>query len=240
MVPVTGYLSWFIPGPISFCLANQDTPTSTQTLLYLANADLDTSDGRSSPWSIEVFFLSPLSRAGSSAQASLVASHVRPMGCAASASSARFPRGESAIRFSKVLPSDAPAPVRPVARALVSSDQPRVNDREVLASLTELKEHDLQLPQTFQDVPGEALLAAPDILFAISSEDQIYYDDSTLATYRSWEPSMEPRPLGQPLPPGPQEHLENMHRVLRLARSARRHPRAFKVVLGRDEDSDEE
>ena len=127
MVPVTGYLSWFIPGPISFCLANQDTPTSTQTLLYLANADLDTSDGRSSPWSIEVFFLSPLSRAGSSAQASLVASHVRPMGCAASASSARFPRGESAIRFSKVLPSDAPAPVRPVARALVSSDQPRVN-----------------------------------------------------------------------------------------------------------------
>lgn len=27
---------------------------------------------------------------------------------------------------------------------------------------------------------------------------------------------MEPRPLGQPLPPGPQEHLENMHRVLVL------------------------
>ena len=46
-------------------------------------------------------------------------------------------------------------------------------DREVLASLTELKEHDLQLPQTFQDVPGEALLAAPDILLPDPVQDDV-------------------------------------------------------------------
>lgn len=70
--------------------------------------------------------------------------------------------------------------------------------------------------------------------------DQIEFDDVKLSTYRSWTMPVDPPPRNQPLPPGPNEHMKNVHRVLRLARAAQRHPRAFRVILGRDPESDEE
>ncbi|CAK9003418.1 unnamed protein product [Durusdinium trenchii] len=85
----------------------------------------------------------------------------------------------------------------------------------------------------------EASKARP-ILFEISQEEQIDFDDSQLKSYKSFEwPDEDKTPL-QALPPGREEHERNLRRVKRLSRSARRYPRAFRVIVGRDSSSESE
>ena len=56
------------------------------------------------------------------------------------------------------------------------------------------------------------------------------FDESLLKSYHSWElPEADP-PMNQPLPPGRNEHQNNLSIIARFSRVAQRHPRAFRAV----------
>ncbi|CAK9077446.1 unnamed protein product, partial [Durusdinium trenchii] len=111
-----------------------------------------------------------------------------------------------------------------------------VRARQVVAERAPLIQQ--QLSQATSAM-AEASKARP-ILFEISQEEQIDFDDSQLKSYKSFEwPDEDKTPL-QALPPGREEHERNLRRVKRLSRSARRYPRAFRVIVGRDSSSESE
>ncbi|CAK9003419.1 unnamed protein product [Durusdinium trenchii] len=83
-------------------------------------------------------------------------------------------------------------------------------------------------------------VAVPALDVKRGPKEQIDFDDSQLKSYKSFEwPDEDKTPL-QALPPGREEHERNLRRVKRLSRSARRYPRAFRVIVGRDSSSESE
>ena len=78
------------------------------------------------------------------------------------------------------------------------------------------------------------------IAVAISTEDQVDFDDSELDVYRSLDVPKIAAPRNQALPPGRLEHEANTVQVARFSSAAARNPRRFKDLVRRGRGVEEE
>ena len=72
-----------------------------------------------------------------------------------------------------------------------------------------------------------------EVLFQLSGEHQIDFDDSELELCQSFEWPKEGRPCDVPLPPGRLEHEKHLCRLEKFMRAARKHQDGFKQYVGR-------
>jgi len=72
-----------------------------------------------------------------------------------------------------------------------------------------------------------------EVLFELSDEHQIDFDDSELELCQSFEWPKEGRPCDVPLPPGRLEHEKHLCRLEKFMRAARKHQDGFKQYVGR-------
>lgn len=143
------------------------------------------------------------------------------MGCAASAT--------AVTNFSKVVPAD-----RSDEALAATTRRGRSNPKSIKRSQVHQPDEQKAV-QMVQSAEPEL----PELPFDISEEDQVDFDESKLAVYKSWEWPDQEAPANLPLPPGRYDHERNNRRVLRFGRSARRHPRAFANLIGRELDETE-
>lgn len=104
-----------------------------------------------------------------------------------------------------------------------------IDSKETVKYETREEQAEVEMKDTFvvPQVPEK------EVLFELSDEHQIDFDDSELELCQSFEWPKEGRPCDVPLPPGRLEHEKHLCRLEKFMRAARKHPDGFKQYVGR-------